>query len=125
MTSGSAYQRGASIWLILLMVIVLGFAVVCGLKVIPMYLESYKIDKAMEGVLQDGAGSQTPRDIQLAMVRRLDIDDVKAIPSSEFKKYVTITKKGNSVTIEVDYEQEVHLFGNLWAVARFEKVRTN
>ena len=125
MASGSFYQRGASIWMVLLMVIVLGFAAIFGLKVIPIYLESYKIDQAIEGVLKDGVASQTPRDIQLAMVRRLDVDDVKAIPSSKFKEYVTITKKGQRVTIEVSYDAEAHLFGNLWAVARFDKVRTN
>ena len=124
MTSQRMHQRGASIWMILIMVIVLGFAAIFGLKVIPIYLESYKIDKAMEGSLQ-GAADQSVQAIRDALIRRMDIDDVKVIDFRNVKDHVRITKKGASVTMETSYDAEVHLFANLWVVARFDKVRTN
>lgn len=125
MLAARKYQRGASIWMILLMVIVLGFGAIFALKLIPIYIESYKIDKAMQGTMTGDVANQSVRNIKEALLRRLDIDDVRRIVERNYRDYVTISKKGGGVTLAVDYEAEEHLFGNLYIVARFEKVVTN
>lgn len=118
-------QTGASIWMVLLMVIILGFAGLFGLKLIPIYLESYKIDKALKGVVQGVVADQSVKDIRDALLRRLDIDDVRRIKARNWRDYVTITKKGKQVTIEVFYDAEEKLVGNLFVVARFDKLVSN
>ena len=125
MLAARKYQKGASIWLILLMVIVLGFAAVFGLKLIPIYIESFKIDKAMEGALAEDSANRTAKEIKDALIRRLDIDDVRRIQDRNYRDYVTITKKGNRVTLEVAYDAVERLFGNLYVVAKFEKSFSN
>ncbi len=125
MLAARKYQRGASIWMVLLMVIVLGFGAIFALKLIPIFIESHKIDQAMEGALSSGSGDRSITQIKDALIRRLDVDDVRRILDRNWRDYVTITKKGKRVTMEVIYDAEEHLFANVFIVARFEKVKNN
>jgi hypothetical protein len=111
--------------MVILMVIVLGFAAIFALKLIPIYLESYKVDKALKGVMATDVGQQSERDIRRALLRRLDIDDVRRINASNWRDYLSIVKKGEKITIEVYYDAEEQLVGNLYVVARFDKVVSN
>lgn len=125
MLTARRYQRGASIWMVLLMVIILGFGAIFGLKIIPMYLESYKIDKALEGTFTGDVASQSVNDIRDAFIRRLDIDEVRRIQLKNWRDHMSIVKRDGKVTVEVFYEDERSLFGNLYIVGRFEKSRSN
>ena len=115
-------------WGILFLLIVLGFSAVVIIKLVPVYLESYKIEKAMRGALEDPEViNQSRRDIILALTRRLDIDGVTRINYSNFADYgtVTIDKDARKVTMEIFYQSEVPLFGNLTLLADFEKFASN
>ena len=125
MKSSGRFQKGASIWMITLFVVVLGFGVVFGLKLIPVYLEGWKIGRAVEGALQAGAGSQSKENIKLAILRRLDIDEVRVIKRANFAEFITIQKRGERVTVIIDYERVEPLFGNLSILAVFQKTLTN
>ncbi len=119
-------QRGASLWGILFLLAIFGFGAVIGLKLVPVYLESYKIDKAMAGVLSDPrVANQTERDIVIALSKRLDIDGITRITDLNFREYGTITKRNKVVNMEIDYQAEVPLFGNLTLLADFEKAASS
>jgi hypothetical protein len=118
------YQKGASLWMVMLFVIVLGFAAVFGLKLIPIYLEWWKVEKAVSGALQPGVGAQSIKEINIAIVRRLDIDEVRRMTNANLAEYMTITKKGNTVTVDINYDAVEPLFGNLSVLAHFEKSLT-
>lgn len=117
-------QGGASLWMVMLIVGALGFAVVFGMKLIPVYLEWWKVEKAVSGALQPGVGAQSPREINSAIVRRLDIDEVRRMTNANLAEFMTISKKGNSVTVVIDYDVVEPLFGNLSIMAHFEKTLT-
>ncbi len=125
MKPSGRFQKGASNWMIMLFVIVLGFGTVFGLKLIPIYLEAWKIGRAVEGALQSGSGSQTPEAIRAAILRRLDIDEVRVIKKTNFTDFMTIQKRGEQVTVNIDYERVEPLFGNLSILAEFKKTITN
>ena len=115
-------QRGISLWGILFLLAVFGFAAVIGLKLVPVYLESYKIDKAMTGVLSDPrVANQSDRDIVIALSKRLDIDGITRITDLNFREYGTITKRNRTVNMEISYQAKVPLFGNLTLLADFDK----
>ena len=117
-----ARQRGASFWTMLLFVVVFGFLAVIGIKLVPIYLESWKIDKAITAVVNDtSVKNLTKPEIARALVRRLDIDDVRRINDHTWKEFVKITKRQNKLLLEVNYRVETPLFGNLSLVADFEK----
>ena len=49
---------------LLMWLIILGFAALLAFKVIPIYLEAYKIDKAFTGIVSDpGVGAKTKGEI--------------------------------------------------------------
>ena len=47
MNSVRQHQKGASLWMIMLIVSILGFGAVFGLKLLPMYLQWWKVEKAV------------------------------------------------------------------------------
>ena len=125
MKSVRQYQQGASMWMVMLIVAILGFGMIFGLKLIPMYMDWWKVEKAVTGALQSGAGSASKREITVAIVRRLDIDGVRTMSERNLHEFMTITKKGSRVTVDIDYEQRDVLFGNVFMVTHFAKTVTN
>ena len=119
-------QRGMTFWMLLFVLGVLGFAFYVTLKLFPIYLESFKIDRIIESVTREpGIGDQSRTAIVDTLVKRFDIDDVRRITERNFKNYVDIDKKGRRVRITVEYRAEAHLAGNIYLVANFKKRASN
>ena len=119
-------QRGMSGWVILYILATLGAAGLVGMRLIPVYLDSFKIDKGLKAVIEDAsATSQNKRAILEALIKRLDIDSVDAIHYKNYKELVKVTKRGNKVTIVATYQAEAPLFANLTLVADFKKEASN
>ena len=111
---------------LLMWLIVLGFVTLLGFKLIPIYLEAYKIEQAFTGIVTDpGVGSKSIGEIRNLALRRLDIDSVYRIDHRNFGEYVDIKKSDNKVRINVYYEAETPLVGNLRLVAEFDKNFSN
>ena len=125
MNAARQYERGASLWMVMLIVGILGFGAIFGLKLIPMYLEWWKVEKAVTGALQSGVEGETKRAITTAIVRRLDIDGVYRMSEANLKEFMEIKKRNASVTINIDYEARDTLFGNVFLVTHFQKTLTN
>ncbi|MDX1514178.1 MAG: DUF4845 domain-containing protein, partial [Gammaproteobacteria bacterium] len=116
------FQRGMSIWVLMYILGSLGVFGLVGLKLFPAYLESFKVDKALEGLAQDPRlKDMSKNEIKASLVKRLDIDEVRRITERNFNDYVTIDTKGNRVVITVDYSADVSLAGNVSIVAHFHK----
>ena len=121
MKSARRYQQGASIWMVMVILAILGFGFVFGLKLIPMYLDWWKVEKAVTGALQAGVGEASKREITTAIVRRLDIDGIYHMTEANLSDYMLITKKGKRVTVDIDYEARDTLVGNVYMVTHFAK----
>jgi len=119
-------QRGMSGWVILYILVTLGAAGLIGLRLLPVYMDSFKIDKGLKAVIEDAsATSQNKRAILESLIKRLDIDSVDAVTYRNYKQVVKVTKKGNKVTIVATYRAEAPLFANLVLVANFKKEVSN
>ena len=119
-------QRGMSGWVILYILVTLGAAGLIGLRLLPVYMDSFKIDKGLKAVIEDAsATSQNKRAILEALIKRLDIDSVEAIHYKNYKEVVKVTKKGDKVTIVAAYRTETPLFANVLLVADFKKKVSN
>ncbi len=115
-------QRGLSFLSVLALVGLLGFSAVIGLKLIPIYMDSWKIDGIMNSVInQPGINEQSRKEIYDAMIKRLDIDAVDAV-NYRNSDAMTITKRKNNVTISIFYRVETPLIGNLSLIAEFDKM---
>ncbi len=119
-------QRGASVWMVILVVGILGFGAVFGLKLIPIYLESFKIDKAMKSVMEkNDVVNMSKRAIITAFVTKIDIDSVTRITERNFREFGTITKKDGKVTMDIEYEAEEPLVANIYLTVVFSKSASN
>ena len=115
-------QRGLSFLGLIALVGMLGFAAVIGLKLIPVYMDSWKIDGIMTAVINEpGVNEQSRQEVIESMLKRLDIDAVEGVNYSNWKERLSVTKRKNSVTIDVNYEITTPLIGNLSLLAVFEK----
>ncbi len=115
-------QRGLSFLGLIALVGILGFAVVIGLKLIPIYMDSWKIDGVMESVIKEpDIKEQSRQEVINTMLKRLDINAVDAVNYGNWKESLTVTKRKNRVTINVTYRIETPLLGNLSLIAAFDK----
>jgi len=119
-------QRGLSFLGLIVLVGVLGFSAVIGLKLIPIYMESWKIDGIMNAVISEpGVKDQSRQEVIDSMLKRLDIDAVEAVNYTNWKDKITVAKRKNSVTINVNYQIITPLMGNLSLLAVFDKSVTS
>ena len=115
-------QRGLSFLSLIAIAGILGFSAVIGLKLIPVYMDSWKIDGIMDSVIsQPGIKEQSRKEIINLMLKRLDIDAVDAVNYRNYDESMIITKRKNRVTISIIYRVETPLIGNLTLVADFDK----
>jgi hypothetical protein len=101
-------------WLIVLALI--GFFVLLTLRMLPSYLEYYKVVSSLES-LEKESGLNTPRDIRNLIERRFDISYVESIQPGD----VAIKATGPNFRVIADYESRKHIFANVDVVMSFYK----
>lgn len=111
-------QHGMSfVGVVLLLALVASFALL-SLKLLPVYLESFKIQTALEGLQGDSEiVAKGKQEVLKALERRFDVDDVKSVSS----KNVEVQARPGGMLVRVVYERRVALVGNLDLVAKFDK----
>ena len=115
-------QRGITFIGLVFVLIVLAFVGLVGLKLFPFYMTSFKIDKTMTAIVEDpNMRDQSTRAISRAIVKRLDIDSVTLITERNFREIVTLKNTNGKITMGVYYNEEAHLFGNIYLRVEFDK----
>ena len=115
-------ERGISLVGLMFVLVVAAFVGLIGMKLFPIYTESFKIDQAMKGLILDSKiGEHSKREIQAALIRHLDIDGVTVVDHRNIMDHLTITSSGGNVSIHLEYEKVTDLFGNISLLITFEK----
>lgn len=109
-------QRGMTAigWLMVLALI--GFFVLLALRMVPAYLEFYKVVSTLNSI-EEESGFSSPREIRKLLERRFEISYVNTITPAD----VIIKPKGNTYTVTASYEQREHVVANIYVVMDFEK----
>ena len=103
-------------WLLILLLIAVIATV--ALKLIPVYLDGYKVYQTLSSIAEDSSSSgKSVKELRKMIDRRFDINMVNDASPQD----VTISKQAGVTIIEVEYEARRQLFGNLYAVVLFEK----
>ncbi len=110
-------QRGVS----LVGLIIIGFLLVVvaipAIRVLPEYVEYYKVLKNVKAVAQDpGSRDASVTGIRNALARRFDVDYIRDISPQDME----VAKSGGSVEISFSYTRKVPLVGNLSLLIDFE-----
>ena len=101
-------------WLIVLALI--GFFVLLALRMVPAYLEYYKVVSTLESIEKE-SGFSSPAEIYRLLERRFDISYVNTI----MPKDVQIKSAGQYYRVHAKYEAREHIFGNVSVVMSFDK----
>jgi len=115
MTNG---QRGMTYLGMLILMIVIAFCAIVVIKVMPVYLEHFKVESSLKSLAQDSKANMAqlpPAEIRKLLMRRLEVNDVSHVK----KENIAISREGNKTMVDVSYEARVTLFFNLDLVARF------
>jgi Domain of unknown function (DUF4845) len=100
-------MSGIGIFLLLILVV---FAALIGMRVTPAYIEYFAIKKAVAAVSQNSdLSSASVADIRKAFELRQAIDDFTAVGPKD----IEISKDGNELIISFAYEKRIPLFYNV------------
>ena len=100
-------------WMIILGL--MGFFVFLTLKMLPSYLEYFKVVSSLESLQKETVSS--PIEIRKHLERRFNVGYVYVITP----KQVKIKNAGEVFKVTAKYDSPVHLFANVSVVMSFEK----
>jgi len=114
--TGDSHQRGMTFigWLVVLAIA--GFFVLLTLRLLPGYLEFFKIKGVLESLEKEPDITQASKtEIRKLISRRLDINSVDDVTAKDFR----IEKREGRLIVRIDYEVRVPVLGNVDAVQKF------
>ncbi|HCB15321.1 MAG TPA: hypothetical protein DEP36_17385 [Gammaproteobacteria bacterium] len=108
-------QRGMTVIGMLLVLILIAFAVLIAMKVIPIYIEYYTIKSTIESIRKEPQLAQmSVQDIHKAIQRRFDVGYVEKVNASDLK----IKNAPNGRMLELVYDDERELFYGLYILLK-------
>ena len=100
-------MSGIGIFIVLVLVV---FAALIGMRVTPAYIEYFAIKKAVNSIVESGElRGASVADVRKAFERRQAIDDFTSVGPQDLE----ITKDGGQIVIAFAYEKRVPLFYNI------------
>jgi len=113
----SKRQSGMTLIGLLTVLFLIGFFALLTLKILPIYLEHFKVVSSLESLQQTPDLADEPRrKIVDLLNRRLDINMVENVHPED----IEVHKEDGIVTVSVVYSVEKPLFGNLSVIADFD-----
>ena len=111
-------QSGMTFISILMLLVILGFYVYLGLKLLPIYLEYYKVKSVVSAVQKESqTAQQTPEQIRQTLMNRFYINEVRRLTGKEIK----IKPVPAGTLVEVEWEVREPALGNVDMVVYFNE----
>lgn len=109
-------QQGMTLMGIVMVLMVIGFGALCGIKLGPIYLDNMTIGS----VIQSEAGTpdmrkKSKRDIIKSLEKRLLINGL-----DEYAKEAVVVQSDGQYELVLDYERRINFIGNVDVVLVFE-----
>ncbi len=118
-------QRGLSLWELLFYCVLIGVAALVVIKLLPLYMEKFKVEKAMQSLAaQPEIRMLEESDMKNRLLRHFEIEDVDKFSRPEdLKKIFTVTKNKDNEgrTMSMKYEIRAPFLGALDVVLKVDK----
>jgi hypothetical protein len=109
-------ERGMTAGSVVLLLLLGGVLALVGLRLIPVYLNHFKVVSALESLTeQPEPGQMSNMEVWNRLSGRFEVDDVDFLERDDVQ--IQPTRYGK--TVSVDYEVRRHVLGNVDAVAQF------
>jgi hypothetical protein len=113
-----SHQNGMTLISFLLIFVVAGFFILLTLKLMPVYLDHMKVKSSLQGLKNEsGLAEKTPQEIKKMLQKRWDINSIEGITAED---NVYIEKNSSMMTIQIIYEVEKPVLGNMSALMKFD-----
>lgn len=110
-------QQGLSLLTFLFALGFIGFFVIIGMKIVPMYTEYYSVTQVLEELeTAPGLSGQSNYAIKSSLFKRLQVNYVRSVKGENIR---IIRKDG--VRVRITYEIRKSLIGNLDVVGTFDR----
>ena len=110
-------QRGLSSLGWLFVISVAGFALLCGFKLGPVYLDNSFVRGALQSLAKEGeVGSMSNGEIRSKLSKLFTINNIRG----EVTKKVKVERKKDRVLVNINYEERIPLIYNIDVVLTFE-----
>ncbi|HFD92415.1 MAG TPA: DUF4845 domain-containing protein [Gammaproteobacteria bacterium] len=97
--------------------LILGFFVALGLKLVPVYLEYYNVTTSLQSLEKENSADLSSRsEIKSLLKKRLQINDVTSVSDQD----ISIEKKVDGTLVTVEYEVRKNFLGNVDIVVTFK-----
>jgi hypothetical protein len=118
-------QRGAGMMMWIIILSAVGFFVLMGLKVIPMYTEFNGVMRSVNQLKSADAKNMSKDDIQRKTLDLLyKVGDVRGINQENFKDHFQFKQVSDDKFLVVNYSREAPIFKNIFVTVKFnEEVR--
>ncbi|HXF77355.1 MAG TPA: DUF4845 domain-containing protein [Usitatibacter sp.] len=108
-------QRGLSLINLIIGLAVVGFLAIMGAKLVPAYIEYFKVKKIFAAMEQAGDTKGTVGEIRKAYQRRNTIEDVHSVSEQD----IEISKEGGETVLSANWSAKVPLVSNVSACIDF------
>ncbi len=103
-------QAGMTFISLLALLALIGFSLMVIVKVLPAYMEIFKVDAALKNLTEKhDIGSASNKELKHFLMRKLQVDDVDSVTSNHIK----IEKSKDVRMISIEYEYRVNIVGNI------------
>lgn len=117
----ASQQRGMSMLSVLTIILVGSFFLTCGVKLVPLYMDAWTVDKAIKSGVESGAYKNlSGGEIKSKLTSKFDMNRVESIKVSEIK---VKRLKGGKMEIDASYEKRVPLIQNIDVVVKFDYLK--
>jgi Domain of unknown function (DUF4845) len=108
-------QRGVTLFGLMIWAVVIGFAALVIMRVLPTMNEFFTIQKAVNKIAREG-GSTVP-EIRLAFEKTKDIEySIQTISAKD----LNITKENDKIVISFAYDKEIELMKPVYLLIKYE-----
>lgn len=114
--SSRVRQRGMTVIGVVILLIIIAFAVLIGMRIVPIYISYFNIREAIEGLKSEsGIRQMSATEIHRSLDKRFYIGYIQTVKARDLK----VVKQGNNVILKLVYEDRRPLIANLDIVAKF------
>lgn len=114
-STGENKEQGMTVIGMLLLIIVIAFVALIGMKVVPMYIQYYSIRSTVESIRKEPQLAQmSTQDIHTGIQKRFDIGYVENVKATDLK---VRNERGGRV-IDLVYQDEREVFNKLFVVLK-------
>lgn len=117
-------QRGISFFGLIIMLAILAFFVLFGMRLYPLYYESFQVSSGMKAVASlPDISRMNAREVQRDLERNFEVNDLNRFTDNNLGQFFKVTRIKNSTErlMTMTYEDRRPLFGNLDVVLKYNK----